>query len=58
MLGYNKRKKVHCNFEKAVLRELPLYLAALCGFQAPTFRLLRLGPVDQKVQRFEIAERQ
>ena len=39
-------EKLQCNIEKAALQESGAFLPLSCGFQAPTFRHPRLGPVD------------
>ena len=39
-------EKVQCNIEKAAWQESGAFLPLSCGFQAPTFRLPRLGPAD------------
>ena len=41
-------EKLHCNIKKAALQESGAFLPLSCGFQAPTFRLPRLGPADSK----------
>ena len=55
--------KLRCNIEKkTALQESGAFLPLSCGFQAPTFRLPRLGPAEvctcNEIARFEIAERQ
>ena len=39
-------EKLQCNIEKAALQESDAVLPLSCGFQAPTFRLPRLGPAE------------
>ena len=39
-------EKLHCNIEKAALQESGAFLPLSSGFQAPTFRHLRLGPAE------------
>ena len=39
-------EKLECNIEKAALQESGAFLPLSCGFQAPTFRLPRLGHAD------------
>ena len=38
-------EKLHCNIQTAALQESVAFLSLSCGFQAPTFRLSRLGSV-------------
>ena len=40
-------EKLQCNIEKAALQESGAFLPLSCGFQAPTFRHPRLGPVER-----------
>ena len=39
-------EKLQRDIEKAALQESDVFLPLSCGFQAPTFRLPRLGPAD------------
>ena len=41
------KEKLHCNIEKLRCRKVGAFLPLSCGFQAPTFRHPRLGPMLQ-----------
>ena len=43
-------EKRQCNIEKLRCRKVALSLPLSCGFQAPTFRVPRLGPADLGTQ--------
>ena len=40
------KRKLQCDFEKTALQQSGAFLPLSCGFQAPTFRHIRLGPAE------------
>ena len=44
--GAAASEKLQCNIEKTALQESGAFLPLSCGFQAPTFRCPRSGPVE------------
>ena len=49
-------EKLHCDIEKAALQESGAFLPLSCGFQAPTFRDLRLGPAEHRLARMSAGQ--